>query len=139
MLCMGRTGGLAEFIRAKMAEQNLSAYDVARKSGNEISPTTITKILNGEVNKSGTKTLAAIARGLGVAELDMLRVASGEDISRPIHHQIYAERLDGEDLSESEWQYLEKYFITTVKNYREMRKKMDAGAFVKSSPTKKKK
>lgn len=136
---MGRTGGLAEFIRAKMAEQNLSAYDVARKSGNEISPTTITKILNGEVNKSGTKTLAAIARGLGVAELDMLRVASGEDISRPIHHQIYAERLDGEDLSESEWQYLEKYFITTVKNYREMRKKMDAGAFVKSSPTKKKK
>lgn len=84
MCIMGTENTLADFIRERMKEQNLSAADVARRSGNDISPTIVNKILNGEVSKSGTKTLAAIARGIGVAELDLFRVANGEDLDKPL-------------------------------------------------------
>lgn len=101
-----------------MKEKNLSAADVARNAGNDISPTVITKILNGEIKKSGAKTLGLIAKGLDVPTLDLFRVANGEDLSRPLHYQIYAERLDGEDLDDTEWQFLEFYFKQYVDSFR---------------------
>lgn len=109
---------LADYIREKMKERNLSAADVARNAGNEISPTIITKILNGEVKKSGARTLALIAKGIGVPELDLFRVASGEDLGRPLHYQIYAERLDGQELEDTEWQFLEFYFKQYVDSFK---------------------
>ena len=109
---------LADFIRAKMKEKNLSAADVARNGGNEISPTVITKILNGEIKKSGAKTLAIIAKGIDVPALDLFRVASGEDLARPLHYQIYADRLDGQDLDDTEWQFLEFYFKQYVDSFK---------------------
>lgn len=115
---MESSGKLADFIRRKMAEQNLSAADVARRAGNELSPTIITKIVSGEVRRSSTKTLALIAKGLGVPELDMFRAASGDDVSRSLHHQIYAERFDAQDLTETEWQFLELHFKQAVDVFR---------------------
>jgi len=126
MIFMETAKQLPDYIRSKMKEQNLSAHDVARRSGNEVSPTTITKILNGEVNRSGTRTLALIAKGLGVSELEMLRVANGDDISRPLHYQVYAERFDAGDLSDTEWQFLEAYFHDTVERFKAGRAERDA-------------
>lgn len=124
MFFMESDSSLAVFIRAKMKQQNLSAYDVARNAGNEISPTTITKILNGEVNRSGAKTLALIGKGLGVTEIDMFRVARGDDVSRPLHYQIYAERLDGADIEDGEWQFIEQNFRDYLVEFRAFKERM---------------
>lgn len=125
ILFMQSSQQLPNYIREKMKEKNLSAADVARKAGNEVSPTTITKIVNGEVNKSGTKTLTLIAKGLGVSEIEILRVANGDDITRPLHFQIYAERFDAGDLSDTEWQFIEATFSNYVERFRLFKKETD--------------
>ena len=136
IVLMNQTTGLPEYIRQKMREQNLSAADVARRTGNEISPATIVKIVNGEVSKSGTKTLALIARGLGVSDIEIFRVANGDDVSRPLHFQIYAERFDAGDISDTEWQFIETNFIDYIQKFRLFKQEMQDRAMMPPEPAK---
>ncbi len=114
---------LADFIRAKMKEKNLSTYDVARKSGNRISATAISKILSGDVAASSVKTLSHIAAGLGIRDQDIFQVAAGKG-DRPLHFQIYAERFDAEDISDSEWQFIETNINDYVEKFRLFKQEM---------------
>lgn len=121
MILYMRNKGLADFIRDRMLELNLSAADVARRSDNEISPTTITKILNHEVKDSGSRTLAAIAKGIDVDKVELFRLAVGDDINTPLHIQIFAERFDGDDMTENDWDALENIFRDSVEKWRSLK------------------
>lgn len=110
---------LAEFVRAVMNEKELSTYDVQKASGNKITAATVTKIVNGEIKKSGVATLEALAKGLGEPPEDVIRIARGlspQDATN--RFEIYAERFDAHDVSESEWQYLELFFKDQVDRFR---------------------
>ena len=102
----------------------MSSYDVAKKANNEISATTITKIINGETNASSIKTLAAIAKGLDIEQQNLFNVAMGLP-PRPARYNIYAERLDGKDLHDTEWDFLENYFKMYVQGFRESKAQRD--------------
>lgn len=127
---------LAEHVRAVMKDKGLSTYDVQKASENAITAATVTKILNCEIKSSGVETLAALAKGIGISADELINIARGRP-PRPSHFDIYAERFDAADLSESEWQFLETFFKQNVDHYREQRKRLDAGDFVKPSKGKK--
>lgn len=77
---------LAEFITAKMREQNLGPADVARRSGQkgkkgQVVPTvhtdSIRKYAEGYSNNPTIGTILSIARGLDVDPVTLFRVAAG--------------------------------------------------------------
>ena|SRR5690606_10013253 len=116
---------LDEIVRDRMSELSLSTYDVARRSGDKINANTITRILNGDVKEAKLSTLEAIATALELPLDDLIRAALGRE-APPERFKIYAERFDGEDLSETEWQYLERYFHDAVAVYKQHRKRLEA-------------
>lgn len=124
---------LAGLLRSKMTEDNLSTYEIARRSGGKINANTITRILNGDVREAKLSTLEAIATALEMPVNDVVNAAQGKtgDI-----YETYAERFDAADLSKSEWQYLENFFREHIDHYRRQREKLDAGEFVKSETKK---
>ncbi|MCZ2391330.1 MAG: helix-turn-helix transcriptional regulator [Acidobacteria bacterium] len=105
-----------------MHDKNLSTADVARRANSQLSPATIAKIASGEISSSSAKTIALIAEGLDVDKVDLLRLASGEDMGRPYRFSIYEKEFDGEGLSDSEWQLLETYFRQTVVHWRQFQR-----------------
>lgn len=78
---MAHYNSLAELIREKMKEKNLSTLGIARNSGNEVSASTITKILNGEVRSNSVRTLNAIARGLGISETLVIQAVTNQEFA----------------------------------------------------------
>lgn len=140
---MNASADLADFVRQTMLEKDLSTYDVAKRSKQRITAATVTKILNRDIKSSGVETLAGLADGLGVPADTIFRLVRGYPAEAPTKaFDIYAERFDAQDLSKSEWQYLENFFKEHVDHYRRQRRLLNEGAFVKpeaEQPEKKKK
>lgn len=126
---MSEKPDLADFVRERMAEKNLSTYDVQKASGNQISAATVTKIINRDIRSNGIETLTALAAGLGESADELINIARGLS-ARPSRFEIYADRFDAHDLSESEWQMLELHFNDYVKTWQKFQKERLAGAFV---------
>lgn len=100
-----------------MSENNFSTYDIARMSGNAINANTITRILNGDIQEAKLSTLEAISTAFSMPIDEIVRVVRGED-PKPTRFKIYAERFDGGDLSDTEWQLLETYFNDHVQKWK---------------------
>lgn len=62
---------LAEFVTHRMAELNLSNYDVERRSGNAISHGTVWNIQNERVKTIEDDTITALAKALDVEADDL--------------------------------------------------------------------
>lgn len=69
---------LAEYVRQKMNEQNLSTYDVERRSGGQITHGSVWNILNQRVKDVKASTLRALAKGLGITEEQIFAIARGK-------------------------------------------------------------
>ena len=74
-------GALAELVRQRMAELGLSTYEVARRSGNRISNSTVWNIVNDRVAEVKATTLRALARALAVPEEEIFSTAHGKGLS----------------------------------------------------------
>lgn len=106
---------LADFIRSKMAEKKLSTYEVARESGNAINANTITRILNGDIKEAKLTTLQAIAKGLGVPEIDIFRVARGMPPETPKERlKLLAETFAGQGLTDEDWEEVDAMLYVLV-------------------------
>ena len=112
---------LAEFVTRIMAEKNLSYRNVTERSGGKISHSTVSEIANGNRFGVRNETLILLAKGLGVSADDMFRVARGLPVGAAGPYEIYAERFDAHDLTETEWQLLETYFNDHVKALKEFK------------------
>lgn len=55
---------LADYVRERMAEKNLSTYDIQKASGNRITAATVTKIINRDIRSNGIETLTGLAADL---------------------------------------------------------------------------
>lgn len=97
---LNKRESLADYVSRTMAENKLSFRKVAELSGGTISHSTVAEIANGQRPDVRKDTLTALARGLGVPADDLFRVARGRP-PRPSHYDVYAERFDASDLSES--------------------------------------
>lgn len=114
---------LADFVAEIMREKNLSSYDVARLSAGGISQSTVNKIINNDVRSHGLDTLAALAKGLGIPEDQIFRVARGLPAEMPTdRREILAEAFDGQDLSAADWADIEgviEFLVNQRKGIRE--------------------
>ncbi|HEY0545273.1 MAG TPA: helix-turn-helix transcriptional regulator [Pyrinomonadaceae bacterium] len=72
-----RQADLAKYVRQKMDEQNLSTYDVERRSGGTVTHGTVWNILNQRVKDVKSSTLSALAKGLGVSVDEVFNVYRG--------------------------------------------------------------
>lgn len=129
LVLMSKTQDLADYVREKMAEKNLSTYDIQRASGNRITAPTVTKIINRDIRSSGIETLAGLAAGLGVSADEVINIARGMT-AKPTRFEIYADRFDAHDLSNSEWEMLETYFRDHVETWKRFQRERMAGAYV---------
>lgn len=113
---------LAEFVADVMREKNLSSYDVARNSDGEISQSTVNKIVNRDIRSHSIETLRSLAKGLGVSEESLFRVARGLPPELPtIRYEIYAEAFSAEGLTDDEWRVLEAYFEGQVRQWQKLK------------------
>lgn len=69
---------LGEFVRRTMNEKRLSSYEVSERSGRSISPSSVNKIINGDVKSNTIEKLKALAKGLGVSEDSIFDAARGK-------------------------------------------------------------
>lgn len=104
---------LADFLRRKMEDGNLSTYEIARRSGGRINANTITRIVNGDIKEARLSTLEAIAVALEMSVEDVVRIERGLP-ERPSRFEMYAETFSGQDLTEEDWRVLEIYFKSQV-------------------------
>lgn len=70
-----------------MRDEGLSSYDVERRSGNGVSQTQVSRLQRGENKNPTTKTLAAIAKGIGRPEEEVFAVARGLTKQPDIKHE----------------------------------------------------
>lgn len=105
---------LSKHIQSLMKEKGLSTYDVARNSKHSVSAATITKILNSEIQSSSIGTLKGIAKGLGITEDEIFRVARGLPPRPESRFEFYAEAFDGQELSDSDWIEIEARILFDV-------------------------
>ena len=98
---------LAEFVRRVRAERKLSLNDVRVQSGLQIATSYLNRIENGEVTNVSLEKLKALARGLGVAEDEVVAIARGKSPNVPevFDSEIYImfkgfEKLSDEDKAE---------------------------------------
>lgn len=68
---------LKDYVRKVMKEKNLSAQQVARNSGKEITGSYVTRILRGEVKRPSVEKLRGLAKGLDRPHEEVLHVAGG--------------------------------------------------------------
>lgn len=71
---------LKAFIEEVMEKEGLSVAEIERRSGCEITDSHIFKILKGKAKSIGVDKLNALAKGLGVSNVQLLRVVSGEEV-----------------------------------------------------------
>lgn len=106
---------LADFVRRIRIDKNLSTGDVARRSLGEITDAYVSRIENGYVKNVSLEKLSALAKGLGVAEAAIIRVALGKPQDQPTELvEIMAETFGGENLSESDWREIEAVIKTMI-------------------------
>jgi hypothetical protein len=69
---------LSRFVRNKMREEHLSRRDVSIRSGGLIGETYVGAITSGTCTNVTVEKLKALARGLGIDEMELAAVAFGE-------------------------------------------------------------
>lgn len=72
-----RKQGLSLYVERVMQEKRLSRQDVKLRSGGEISATYVSGIISGRAKNLSVAKLKALARGLRVREIEVMRVAFG--------------------------------------------------------------
>ena len=87
-----RKQGLSRYVERVMTEKHLSRRDVKLRSGGEITDSYVSGIISGSAKNLSVGKLKALARGLRVRELELIRVAFGlseEPIPKPIADQSH--------------------------------------------------
>ena len=69
--------GLSRYVDRVMKEKHLSRRDVKLRSGGEITDSYVSGIISGTAQNLSVDKLKALARGLRVREMDLIRVAFG--------------------------------------------------------------
>ena len=106
---------LADFVRRIRIDKNLSTGDVARRSLGEITDAYVSRIENGYVKNVSLEKLSALAKGLGIAEAAIIRVALGKPQEQPTELiEIMAETFGGESLSDRDWKEIEAVIKTMI-------------------------
>lgn len=84
---MKKTGkqGLSHYVDRVMKEKHLSRRDVKLRSGGEITDSYVSGIVSGSAKNLSVEKLKALARGLRVHEMDLIRVAFGLSDQREDH------------------------------------------------------
>lgn len=108
---------LAEYVRRVRRDKNLSTSDVEKAAKGKISDAYVSQIENGYVKNVSIEKLAALAEGLSEPLDDVIGAASGRT-EPPTRFEMYAERFDAHDLTETEWQFLELHFRDQVNRFR---------------------
>lgn len=79
--------GLSHYVDRVMKEKHLSRRDVKLRSGGEITDSYVSGIISGSASNLSVEKLKALARGLRVREMELIRVAFGlsdERESQPV-------------------------------------------------------
>ena len=84
---MSKTGkqGLSHYVERVMKEKHLSRRDVKLRSGGEITDSYVSGIISGSAKNLSVEKLKALARGLRVREMELIRVAFGLAEEREAH------------------------------------------------------
>ena len=80
-----RKPGLSHYVERVMKEKHLSRRDVKLRSGGEITDSYVSGIISGSAKNLSVDKLKALARGLRVRELELIRVAFGLSDERVPH------------------------------------------------------
>jgi len=77
--------GLSRYVERVMKEKHLSRRDVKLRSGGEITDSYVSGIISGSAKNPSVDKLKALARGLRVREIELIRVAFGLSDERVPH------------------------------------------------------
>jgi len=77
--------GLSRYVERVMKEKHLSRRDVKLRSGGEITDSYVSGIISGSAKNLSVDKLKALARGLRVREIELIRVAFGLSDERAPH------------------------------------------------------
>jgi transcriptional regulator with XRE-family HTH domain len=80
-----RKQGLSHYVERVMKEKHLSRRDVKLRSGGEITDSYVSGIISGSAKNLSVGKLKALARGLRVREIELVRVAFGLSDERAPH------------------------------------------------------
>jgi len=98
---------LRDYVRRIRLEKNLSTGDVQSRSLNTISDAYVSQIENGVARNPSPEKLIALAKGLGVNEDEIFRVARGRPAEMNDVYEILAESFGGQTLSKKDWKEIE--------------------------------
>lgn len=79
--------GLSRYVERVMKEKHLSRRDVKLRSGGEITDSYVSGIISGSAKNLSVDKLKALARGLRVREIELIRVAFGFS-DEPVPHRV---------------------------------------------------
>ena len=68
---------LRDYLRTVMKQKGLSVPEIAERSGNTIKPSYIFDILKGKTQYISVDKLNALAKGLGIDQVELFKIASG--------------------------------------------------------------
>jgi len=77
--------GLSRYVERVMKEKHLSRRDVKLRSGGKITDSYVSGIISGSAKNLSVDKLKALARGLRVREMELIRVAFGLSDERGPH------------------------------------------------------
>ena len=87
---MSKTGkqGLSHYVDRVMKEKHLSRREVKLRSGGEITDSYVSGIISASAKNLSVEKLKALARGLRVREMELIRVALGLSEERAAHQAV---------------------------------------------------
>src|SRR2546425_2146011 len=77
---------LSRYVSRTMREKHLSQNDVSLRSGKRIKASYISAIIQGTASNLSVEKLKALASGLKVDEMELIRVAFGMTSEEPVRH-----------------------------------------------------
>ena len=105
---------LKDYVRRVRAAKNLSAVDVESRSLNNISDAYVLQIESGVARNPSPEKLKALAKGLGVPEDEVFRVARGQPAEPSNVYEIMAQTFGGGSLSNADWYEIESVIRTMI-------------------------
>ncbi|HEY8560455.1 MAG TPA: helix-turn-helix transcriptional regulator [Pyrinomonadaceae bacterium] len=103
---------LSQYVARLMSEKQLSGYDIQRRSCDGISQSYTNRIKNGDITNPTPEKLKALAKGLGVPEEELFRVARGaESPPTDFEAQLLATAAEAADWTAEE----KRFFIAVVR------------------------
>ena len=81
-------GDLSHYVDRVMKEKRLSRRDVKLRSGGEITDSYVSGVISGTAKNLSVGKLKALARGLRVEEMELIRVAFGLTEEREAHRNV---------------------------------------------------